>query len=247
MSNKNVSLRAVLLALLITIPNSYWLMINWGPSGYGTGQSFPTVSTVYFNVIFVVLVLMALNPLLRTIRKSASLTDAELMVVYLPRIHRILHRRTRHAPNIVAPTHLPYLVCKSRERMGRTVPPTHARLAHDQRAEYVGDFLSRRCLTSHRPTPTPLDDTRTLVVCSDYRANVHDVLHHDSHPTPVGKPRKTQLSCHSDSATPYRKRWTDALKQPIISTGSNTRGGNESPKWTPLPVPCRTGFRRESL
>ena len=91
-----VSLRAVILSLLITIPNSYWLMINWGPSGYSTGQSFPTVSTVYFNVIFVVLILMALNPLLRSIRsfyrasfgsqatpKNASFTDAELMVVYL--------------------------------------------------------------------------------------------------------------------------------------------------------------------
>ncbi|MDD9972653.1 MAG: hypothetical protein OXU27_01540, partial [Candidatus Poribacteria bacterium] len=83
MSKRNVSFRAVLLALLITIPNSYWLMINWGPSGYGTGQSFPTVSTVYFNVIFVVLILMAANPLLRVIQKSAPLTDAELMVVYL--------------------------------------------------------------------------------------------------------------------------------------------------------------------
>ena len=82
-ASPKVSLRAVLLALLITIPNSYWLMINWGPSGYGTGQSFPTVSTVYFNVIFVVLILMAVNPLLRAIGKNAILTDAELMVVYL--------------------------------------------------------------------------------------------------------------------------------------------------------------------
>ncbi len=80
---KNVSVRAVLIALLFTIPNSYWLMINWGPSGYGSGQSFPTVSTVYFNVIFIVLLLMGLNPLLRTIRGRASLSDGELMVVYL--------------------------------------------------------------------------------------------------------------------------------------------------------------------
>ncbi len=80
---RGVSFRAVLLAVLITVPNSYWLMINWGPSGYSTGQSFPTVSTVYFNVVFVVLVLMALNPLLGTIRKSARLSDAELMAVYL--------------------------------------------------------------------------------------------------------------------------------------------------------------------
>ena len=115
MSNKNVSLRAVLLALLITIPNSYWLMINWGPSGYGTGQSFPTVSTVYFNVIFVVLILMAVNPLLRTIRKNASLTDAELMVVYLLVSIASSIAGTRHASDIMAPTYLPYLVRKPRE------------------------------------------------------------------------------------------------------------------------------------
>ncbi len=80
---KNVSVRAVIIALILTIPNSYWLMINWGPSGYSSGQSFPTVSTVYFNVIFIILLLMAINPLLRTIRENASLSDGELMVVYL--------------------------------------------------------------------------------------------------------------------------------------------------------------------
>ena len=83
MERKNVSARAVLIALLFTIPNSYWLMINWGPSGYSTGQSFPTVSTVYFNVIFIVLLLMGFNPLIRVFRKSAALSDGELMVVYL--------------------------------------------------------------------------------------------------------------------------------------------------------------------
>ena len=83
MERKNVSARAVLIALLFTIPNSYWLMINWGTSGYSTGQSFPTVSTVYFNVIFIVLLLMGFNPLIRVFRKSASLSDGELMVVYL--------------------------------------------------------------------------------------------------------------------------------------------------------------------
>ena len=118
MPNRNVSLRAVLLALLITIPNSYWLMINWGPSGYGTGQSFPTVSTVYFNVIFVVLILMALNPLLRAIRKSASLTDAELMVVYL--LVSIASSIAGHDTLQILwpPAHLSHLVRKSRERMG---------------------------------------------------------------------------------------------------------------------------------
>ena len=117
-ASPKVSLRAVILSLLITIPNAYWLMINWGPSGYSTGQSFPTVSTVYFNVIFIVLILMALNPLLRSIRKSSSFTDAELMVVYLLVSIALLHRRTRHTSDIVAPAYLSDLVCEVQKTNG---------------------------------------------------------------------------------------------------------------------------------
>ncbi|MBI1928823.1 hypothetical protein HYR99_31835 [Candidatus Poribacteria bacterium] len=88
---RSVTLRAVLIALILTIPNSYWLMINWGPSGYGSGQSFPTVATLYFNVIFFILLLIALNYLLRIVSpfavsrvaSTSYLNDGELLVIYL--------------------------------------------------------------------------------------------------------------------------------------------------------------------
>jgi len=82
-SKGSVTPRAVLIALVFTIPNSYWMMINWGPGGYDTGQSFPTVITLYFNVIFFLFLLIGLNHLLRFILPHKQLKDGELMVIYL--------------------------------------------------------------------------------------------------------------------------------------------------------------------
>ena len=82
-SPRNVSVRAVLIALILTIPNSYWLMINWGPSGYQSGQSFPTVVSLYFNVIFITLLLLGWNHLARYVAPQKRLSDAELMVIYI--------------------------------------------------------------------------------------------------------------------------------------------------------------------
>lgn len=78
-----VTVRAVLIALILAIPNSYWLMINWGPSGYGTGQSFPTVATLYFNVIFIIFLLIGANHLIRLVMPRKQMSDGELMVIYL--------------------------------------------------------------------------------------------------------------------------------------------------------------------
>ena len=78
-----VSARAVLIALMLTIPNSHWLMINWGASGYGTGQSFPTVATLYFNVIFILFLLIGVNRLIRIIMPHKQMNDGELMVIYV--------------------------------------------------------------------------------------------------------------------------------------------------------------------
>jgi hypothetical protein len=78
-----VSVRAVVVALLLTVPNSYWLMINWGPSGYGSGQSFPTVITVYFNVVFVLLLLLAWNGVARRTARRLAFSDIELFVIYI--------------------------------------------------------------------------------------------------------------------------------------------------------------------
>ena len=82
-SNRSVTPRAVLIALALTIPNSHWLMINWGAGGYGTGQSFPTVATLYFNVIFFLLLLIGVNRLIHFITPHRQMNDGELMVIYL--------------------------------------------------------------------------------------------------------------------------------------------------------------------
>lgn len=78
-----VTLRAVIIALLLTIPNSYWMKINWGPAGYDTGQSFPTVITLYFNVIFFIFLLLFFNFLIRQISPSKQFTESELMLIYI--------------------------------------------------------------------------------------------------------------------------------------------------------------------
>ena len=82
-SPQSVTLRAVLIALILTVPNAYWLMINWGPGGYNTGQSFPTVVSLYFNVIFILLLLIGWNFLARLLAPQGLLRDGELMVIYL--------------------------------------------------------------------------------------------------------------------------------------------------------------------
>ena len=58
-------------------------MINWGPGGYNTGQSFPTVVSLYFNVIFILLLLIGWNFLARLLAPQGLLRDGELMVIYL--------------------------------------------------------------------------------------------------------------------------------------------------------------------
>ena len=74
---------------------------------------------------------MALNPLLRSIRKSSSFTDAELMVVYL--LVSIASSIAGHDTLQIlwALTHVSDLVRQSRKRMGRAVPPTYTGLADD--------------------------------------------------------------------------------------------------------------------
>lgn len=76
-------LRATIIGLLLTIPNSYWMMINWGTAGYSTGQSFPTVITLYFNVLFFLFLLMVFNVFIGLIAPKKRLKDDELMFIYI--------------------------------------------------------------------------------------------------------------------------------------------------------------------
>ena len=110
MPNRNVSFRAVLLALLITIPNSYWLMINWGTSGYSTGSEFPDCLHRLLQRYLCCAHLDGGQPFAPNNPEKCQPHRCRVDGGLSTRIHRLLHRWTRHTPDTVAPAHLSHLV-----------------------------------------------------------------------------------------------------------------------------------------
>ncbi|GIX05756.1 MAG: hypothetical protein KatS3mg115_0159 [Candidatus Poribacteria bacterium] len=77
-SGKGITAKAVLLGVLLIPINAYWIMtteIVWY-SGH------PTVVSLFFNIVFVLLVLSLLNLGLRQVAPQLALRDDELIVVY---------------------------------------------------------------------------------------------------------------------------------------------------------------------
>lgn len=78
MSSKGVTLRSVVIALILILPNAYWSiqrgMIWGGP---------PTTLSLFYNVIFTLFVLTLLNLLLKKISKRFALNQQELLVIYV--------------------------------------------------------------------------------------------------------------------------------------------------------------------
>lgn len=72
-----VSLRAVVLGLLLIVPNSWFIL--WG---YIWGQSRPTTVSLYFNVIVTLLLVCGLNGLVRRLLPRWALHQGELIVIY---------------------------------------------------------------------------------------------------------------------------------------------------------------------
>src|SRR3712207_1141929 len=68
-----VTTRAVVLGAVLIVGNCWWMMALWGRRGYESGQSFPTVVSLYFNVIFTLLVVRAGNAVLGRIRPRRAL------------------------------------------------------------------------------------------------------------------------------------------------------------------------------
>ena len=68
-----------LIAIPLIVVNSYWLNANWGAGGYVTGQSFPTIVSLYFNAIFLLVVLIGIDFLLRRVSLRLALSKEELL------------------------------------------------------------------------------------------------------------------------------------------------------------------------
>ena len=71
--------RSLLVALILIPPNAYWIceieLVRY--------QAHPTTVSLFFNVIFLLLVLMGLNWLVGRVRPRWELSRAELLVVYM--------------------------------------------------------------------------------------------------------------------------------------------------------------------
>jgi len=80
---RRVSYRTFLIAIPLMLVNAYWSMALWGRAGYATGQSFPTVVSLYYNVIFSLLLLLGLNMGLKRISPRHALNEAELLLLYI--------------------------------------------------------------------------------------------------------------------------------------------------------------------
>jgi hypothetical protein len=74
-----VTLRAVLLALLLMPFNAYWIILMEVTRYSGH----PTTISLFFNVVFLLVVLIALNALLRKVAPRLALTPGELLTVYI--------------------------------------------------------------------------------------------------------------------------------------------------------------------
>lgn len=86
--NKNsgkseLTARLLLLAIPLIVINAHWLNANWGAGGYETGQSFPTIVSLYFNAIFCFAALITINALLRQTCPKYSWSDEQLLCVYI--------------------------------------------------------------------------------------------------------------------------------------------------------------------
>lgn len=75
--------RVIVLSIPLIVLNAFWLFANWGTSGYDSGQSFATIISLFYNVIFCIVVLLSANSLLRRYLPRHALSSSELMALYV--------------------------------------------------------------------------------------------------------------------------------------------------------------------
>ena len=80
MSKKKVVRRRAILLGLILIPVNTWWLIQMEEFRY---SGHPTTASLFFNVIFLLLLLTLLNLLLKRFLPKAALSQAELLTIYV--------------------------------------------------------------------------------------------------------------------------------------------------------------------
>lgn len=81
--DKGIRARVIVLAMPLIVLNAFWLFANWGVSGYDSSQSFATIISLFYNVIFCMVCLLVINSLLRRFIPKLALTTSEMVVLYV--------------------------------------------------------------------------------------------------------------------------------------------------------------------
>ena len=76
---KGITARTLLLCLVLIPLNNYWIMQTETIRYAG----FPTTISLYYNVVFILLILTIVNLLLTRVKPSWALSHGELGVVYI--------------------------------------------------------------------------------------------------------------------------------------------------------------------
>ena len=74
-----VTARALIIALIIIPLNSYWIVQI--ESVWYSGH--PTTTSLFYNVVFIVILLICLNAFLKKLLPKAALTQRELLTIYV--------------------------------------------------------------------------------------------------------------------------------------------------------------------
>ena len=80
---KGIRARVVVLSVPLIILNAFWLFANWGFSGYDSSQSFATIISLFYNVIFCMVVMLIINAFLKRALPKLAFTSSELIVLYV--------------------------------------------------------------------------------------------------------------------------------------------------------------------
>lgn len=79
----SIRARVIVLSIPLIVLNAFWLFANWGTSGYDSSQSFATIISLFYNVIFCIVVLLIVNSLVRRYLPRQALTAAEMIALYI--------------------------------------------------------------------------------------------------------------------------------------------------------------------
>ena len=112
--------RAVFIGTLLLPANAYWI---------ASGEATSTTVSLFFNIIFILFVLLLLNLLLKQIAPHAALNQGELLIVYVMLSISSGNCGTRHDAGADGGHSGTVLVCTPGERMGGTLLAIYPSLA----------------------------------------------------------------------------------------------------------------------